>query len=189
MIYILLLGALFAHVSDAIILDPRSSLHDHLAQQELSSKIQILVTGATGRTGALVYKLLKQEGFPVRALVRNKTKAKETLSCHACDESEGIFTGDITDAESLSAPMQGVQALVILTSSMPLKADNGTYYFPEGGYPKDIDWEGSNNQLRAALEAGVNHVLLVSSMGTTVPDSFLDQLGHGHVMWYKLNGG
>lgn len=34
----------------------------------------------------------------------------------------------------------------------------------------------------------MQHVLLVSSMGTTQPDSYLDKLADGHVMWYKLNG-
>lgn len=42
--------------------------------------------------------------------------------------------------------------------------------------------------MKAALRAGVQHVLLVSSMGTTQPDSYLDKLADGHVMWYKLNG-
>ena len=41
---------------------------------------------------------------------------------------------------------------------------------------------------RAALSAGVRHVLLVSSMGTTQPDTFLDKLGDGHALFYKLNG-
>jgi hypothetical protein len=41
---------------------------------------------------------------------------------------------------------------------------------------------------RAALSAGVEHVLLVSSMGTTQPDTFLDLLGEGHALFYKLNG-
>mmetsp|Transcript_15193 Transcript_15193/g.20973 ORF Transcript_15193/g.20973 Transcript_15193/m.20973 type:complete len:131 (+) Transcript_15193:590-982(+) len=29
---------------------------------------------------------------------------------------------------------------------------------------------------------------MVSSMGTTQPDSFLDLLGNGHALFYKLNG-
>lgn len=53
---------------------------------------------------------------------------------------------------------------------------------------QDVDWQGSNNQVRAAHAAGVEHVLLVSSMGTTEPDSFLDKLGNGHALFYKLNG-
>lgn len=48
----------------------------------------VLVTGATGRTGSLVYLRLKQLEIPVRALVRNASKAREMLGCTACDEAE-----------------------------------------------------------------------------------------------------
>ena len=53
---------------------------------------------------------------------------------------------------------------------------------------QDIDWHGSNNQVRAAMDAGVDHILLVSSMGSTEPNSFLDLLGNGHIVFFKLNG-
>mmetsp|Transcript_15635 Transcript_15635/g.43735 ORF Transcript_15635/g.43735 Transcript_15635/m.43735 type:complete len:298 (+) Transcript_15635:91-984(+) len=148
----------------------------------------VLVTGATGRTGSLLYESLKSHGLEVKALVRNATKARERLSCGACGTEDGIFVGDVTDPSSMTASFHGVKQLVILTASYPLKLPNGSYYFPEGGYPKDIDWQGSNNQVRCAHDAGVDHVLLVSSMGTTEPDSFLDLLGNGHDLFYKLNG-
>ena len=49
-----------------------------------------VVTGATGRTGALVYKLLKKDpGVSVRAVVRNRTKAQMKLGCGACADKEG----------------------------------------------------------------------------------------------------
>lgn len=53
---------------------------------------------------------------------------------------------------------------------------------------QDIDWQGSSNLVRAAINVGVDHILLVSSMGTTQPDTFLDMLGNGHALFYKLNG-
>ena len=51
----------------------------------------VLVTGATGRLGSQVYKLLRaQRGAGnVRAMVTNLTKAKEVLGCTKCDASEG----------------------------------------------------------------------------------------------------
>lgn len=42
-------------------------------------------------------------------------------------------------------------------------------------------------QVVAATSAGVKQVLLVSSMGTTEPDSFLDKLAGGHSLFFKLN--
>mmetsp|Transcript_43663 Transcript_43663/g.111614 ORF Transcript_43663/g.111614 Transcript_43663/m.111614 type:complete len:297 (+) Transcript_43663:199-1089(+) len=148
----------------------------------------VLVTGATGATGSLTYKALKEAGVEVRGLVRNVTKAQELLPCGECGPEDGIFVGDVTDPDTLTAAFAGARRLVILTGSFPHRYPNGSFYFPEGGYPKDVDWQGSNNQVRAAHAAGVEHVLLVSSMGTTEPDSFLDKLGNGHALFYKLNG-
>eukprot|EP00798_Chlamydomonas_sp_ICE-L_P003956 gene3956-14035_t len=165
----------------------RSSIRQ-LAKPSQEGPGTVLVSGATGRTGGLVYKSLKELGYNVRALVRNASKAKEVLDCGACDESAGIYVGDITDADCLDAPMEGVQSLVILTSSYPLKYPNGTWYFPAGGSLMDIDWGVPTTNVKAAIKADVQHVLLVSSMGTTTPDTFLDKLGDGHALFYKLNG-
>merc|ERR1712086_243489 len=158
-----------------------------LPQQASQTGETILVTGATGRTGSLIYKELKASGFTVRGLLRNVTKAKEYLDCGACTADDGIFIGDVTKPETLSAPMKGVKRVVIAVGSVPLSDGKGGFYFPKGAYPKDIDWHGANNQVRAAAAAGVEHVLLVSSMGTTTPDSFLDKLGNGWALFYKLN--
>jgi len=148
----------------------------------------VMITGATGRTGALVYNLLKKDGYTVRGIVRSVDKAKEVLDCSSCDTSDGIYVGDVTDETTLTTPMEGVTRLIILSGSVPLKADNGTYYFPPGGHPKDVDFNGVKKQVIAAKKAGVKHVLLVSSMGTTTPNSFLDRLGNGQALFYKLNG-
>jgi nucleoside-diphosphate-sugar epimerase len=49
----------------------------------------VLVTGATGRTGSLIYKQLQASGgVSVRALVRHRDDARTKLGCTACDESE-----------------------------------------------------------------------------------------------------
>ncbi|GAB5370916.1 hypothetical protein AAMO2058_001534400 [Amorphochlora amoebiformis] len=147
----------------------------------------VLVTGATGRTGSLTYLMLKEKGYEVVGLVRNTTKARERIGCNKCDESEGIFVGDIRDPSTLDKPFQKAQGVVILTSSAPVPLGNGSYYYPNGSYPIDIDWKGSNNQVRMAMKYGLKHILLVSSAGTSMPDSTLDMLGHGHVLFYKLN--
>ena len=51
----------------------------------------VLVTGATGRLGSEVYKMLASQrgNSNVRAMVTNLTKAKEVLGCTKCDASEG----------------------------------------------------------------------------------------------------
>merc|ERR1712086_676307 len=75
----------------------------------------IVITGATGRTGSQVYISLKKQGFPVRALVRNTSKAREYLGCDQCTEAEGIYVGDVTQPASLEAVMAGAGSLVITT--------------------------------------------------------------------------
>jgi len=147
----------------------------------------VLVTGATGRTGALVYEALaKTEGVTVRALVRNVTKAQAKLSCGACGPDEGVYQASVSHLDELDEAFAGADAVVILTASYPIKTDDG-FVYPEGGYPKDVDWLGTVNQLKKAQVYGIKSVTLVSSMGTTTPDSFLDKLGDGHALFYKLN--
>jgi uncharacterized protein YbjT (DUF2867 family) len=47
----------------------------------------VLVTGATGRTGRLVYAGLVDAGYDTRALVRSQGRAREALGCGACGEA------------------------------------------------------------------------------------------------------
>lgn len=152
----------------------------------------IVVTGATGKTGQLLYKQLKDRNLPVRALVRNVTKARELLGCTACDASEGIFIGDVTEKASLAAVMEGAGSLAIVTSSMPsCSGSPPKCVYPKGAYPVDVDFNGGKAQVEAFAEArkaaGPGHVVLCSSMGTTEPDSFLDKLGNGNIGFFKLN--
>merc|ERR550514_1650681 len=84
----------------------------------------VVVTGATGRSGSSIYLLLKKAGVNVRGLVRNTSKARQYLGCSKCDESEGIFVGDITKPESMGPAMAGADGLVITTgrtASAPAK--------------------------------------------------------------------
>jgi len=86
-----------------------------LANDAASSPPRVLVTGATGRTGSALYLQLKADSriAEVRALVRNVTKARELLGCKACDESEGVFVGDVTKPETLTAASTGVDTVAI----------------------------------------------------------------------------
>ncbi|MBL7094287.1 NmrA family NAD(P)-binding protein, partial [candidate division KSB1 bacterium] len=62
----------------------------------------VLVIGATGMLGEPVVRHLKKIGFQVRILARDKKKAKKLF-----DESFEIVTGDVTDANSLEAALNG----------------------------------------------------------------------------------
>ena len=66
---------------------------------------KILVTGATGRTGAAVVSELLKAGYPVRAMVRREDARAAALRAKGVD----IAVAEITDMERVLAAMRGVQ--------------------------------------------------------------------------------
>lgn len=69
------------------------------------TKPTILVTGATGKTGAHVVEQLIKIGFPVRALVHRRDERSARLTSLGAH----VVEGDFLDAESLRAPLAGVK--------------------------------------------------------------------------------
>ena len=67
-----------------------------------------------------MYLQLKAAGFDVRGLVRNASKAKEYLDCGACTEAEGIYVGDVTMPETLTAAMTNVTRVAIAVIFRPV---------------------------------------------------------------------
>lgn len=149
----------------------------------------ILVTGAGGRTGQIVYKKLKEQSdqFIARGLVRTE-ESKEKIG-----GADDVYVGDIKDANSIVPAIQGIDALIILTSGVP-KMKPGfdptiggrpEFYFEDGGYPEQVDWIGQKNQIDAGKAAGVKHIVLVGSMGGTNPNHPLNSLGNGNILVWK----
>lgn len=158
------------------------------AMEEWIFMKKVLVTGATGRTGSLVLKKLRQqaEEFEAFGFARSEAKAKELLG-----SSESFFFGDIKDRSSLQQALTGCQALVILTSAVPkLKGTSKpgeppVFEFEFGGMPEDVDCDGQKNQIDAALEAGVEHIVLVGSTGGSNEQHPLNKLGDGNILIWK----
>jgi uncharacterized protein YbjT (DUF2867 family) len=48
-----------------------------------------------------------------------------------------------------------------------------------------IDWQGQKAQIDAAKAAGVEQVVLVSSMGGTDPNHMLNKIGEGNILQWK----
>jgi uncharacterized protein YbjT (DUF2867 family) len=157
----------------------------------------VVVTGATGETGYPLYRRLKEAGgFNVRAFVRNASKAKAILGCDKCDESEGVFLGDMTDQKALDNAMKGAQMLAITTAAVfdcngPLDPKKPPCYFHDGAFPIDVDWKGTVKAVTALAENGGDKsskmVIYLSSRDTWNPDSTYGNLGNGHQSFYKLN--
>ncbi|KAI3829680.1 hypothetical protein L1987_03808 [Smallanthus sonchifolius] len=154
-----------------------------------SNRTTVLVTGAGGRTGQIVYKKLKERSgeYIARGLVRTE-ESKEKIG-----GDDDVLIGDIRNVDSVVPAVEGVDAVVILTSAVPKmkpgfdpsKGGRPEFYFEEGSYPEQVDWEGQKNQIDAAKAAGVKQIVLVGSMGGTNLNHPLNSLGNGNILVWK----
>lgn len=55
----------------------------------------------------------------------------------------------------------------------------------EKGAPVAVDWLGQKLQIDAAIKAGVKRVVIISSMGVTQPENFLNTIADGKILLYK----
>eukprot|EP00741_Cyanophora_paradoxa_P016272 tig00020911_g15711.t1 len=159
--------------------------------------MSVAVTGATGRTGKLVVQRLLKDGKLVHAFVRNAEKAAQDLP------AQGVraFSGNLADAApeknpaalrgALDAAFAGCKALVICSSAMPVVtfapgAERPTATFAEGLWPETVDFHGQVAQIEAARAAGVEHVVIISSMGMSDPNHMLNKMGpDGNILKWK----
>ncbi|XP_027072529.1 uncharacterized protein At5g02240 [Coffea eugenioides] len=153
------------------------------------NKSTVLVTGAGGRTGQIVYKKLKERSdqYIARGLVRTQ-ESKEKIG-----GADDVYVGDIRNFDTIVPPIQGIDALIILTSAVPkmkpgfdpTKGGRPEFYFEDGAYPEQVDWIGQKNQIDAAKAAGVKHIVLIGSMGGTDPNHPLNSLANGNILIWK----
>ncbi|CAK9179442.1 unnamed protein product [Ilex paraguariensis] len=149
----------------------------------------VLVTGAGGRTGQIVYKKLKERSdhYIARGLVRTE-ESKEKIG-----GADDVYIGDIRNGDSIVPAIQGIDALIILTSAVPKmkpgfdpsKGGRPEFFFEDGAYPEQVDWIGQKNQIDAAKAAGVKQIVLVGSMGGTNLNNPLNSLGNGNILVWK----
>ena len=53
------------------------------------------------------------------------------------------------------------------------------------GYLSQVDWIGQKTQIDMAKEAGVQHVVVVGSMGGTNENHMLNSIGNGKILIWK----
>ena len=148
---------------------------------------QVLVTGATGKTGSIVYQKLQQSpNFEVRGFARSPEKTKKLFG-----SDSGFYFGDIKQPESLNEAFQGCQSLVILTSASPQMleppkpGERPQFFYAADGLPELVDYQGQKNQIDQAISAGIEHIVLVGSMGGTNENHPLNQMGNGKILIWK----
>lgn len=76
---------------------------------------KILVTGATGKTGAPLVALLRERGFPVRAMVRRQDARSARLASLGAE----VVVADLFDPDQLHGALEGVQRAYYLPPIHP----------------------------------------------------------------------
>jgi uncharacterized protein YbjT (DUF2867 family) len=110
----------------------------------------VLIVGATGSVGRLVVEEAIRQGCTVRALVRNRGKARELPA------GVQVVVGDVTRPETLSDAVGGVDAVVFTLGS-----DGAGKVGAE-----NVDYGGVRNVLRALGERTVR-IALMTAIGVT----------------------
>lgn len=121
--------------------------------------MNIFITGATGYIGNRLAFRLADEGNTVHVL--NRSKSKEKLLQHP---NIKIFTGDISDIDSIRKAMHNCQQAYHLAGYVSVYAkDNSIFY--------RINVEGTKNVLDAACDMGIEKVCFTSTAGTLGPSA------------------
>jgi uncharacterized protein YbjT (DUF2867 family) len=125
--------------------------------------LTILAVGATGSIGSLVVEEAIRQGHAVRALVRTASKARQL--------SRGAETviGDVTRPKTLSAAVDGVNAIVFTHGS-----DGGGKTTSES-----VDYGGVRNIL-GALGSRKVRITLMTSIGVTNRNSSYNRSTEAH---------
>jgi uncharacterized protein YbjT (DUF2867 family) len=115
--------------------------------------MKAFVAGATGETGRRIVQELVKRNIPVRALVRNMEKARGILP----DAAE-LVVGDVLKPETLSIALGDSTVVLCATGAAP-------GFDPTAPYK--VDYEGTKNLVDAAKAKGIEHFVLVSSVGAS----------------------
>ena len=115
--------------------------------------MKAFVAGATGQTGRRIVEELVKRQIPVRALVRDLEKARESLP-HEVE----LVVGDVLKPESLKTAIADSTVLLCATGASPS-------FDPTSPYK--VDYEGTKNLVDVAKASGIEHFVFVSSLCTS----------------------
>jgi len=133
---------------------------------------QILVAGATGRTGRIIVQKLLQRGLTPHVLARDLDAAQNRFG-----DDVIYHQGDVRALPTLLTAMTGMDAVI---SAIGSRAPVGS------NCPKHVDYEGVANLIQAATFQQVMRFILISSIAVTHPEHPLNQFGK--VLDWKLSG-
>ena len=128
-----------------------------------TSTPSILVTGATGMLGVHFIILGLHKEFKIKGLYRKETslkKAKHLLELYGkADFFEQVewIPGDVTDIYSLENALEGVDAVIHAAAKISFNGHARQEMI-------DINFQGTANMVNAALDAGLDYFLHISSV-------------------------
>ena len=114
-----------------------------------AAQSRVLVTGATGYVGGRLVPRLIDAGFRVRVLVRDPVKLTDVPWASEVE----IVTGDLDDASTLPAAMEGVDVMYYLVHSMG-----------KPGHFRDQEERAAENVARAAKDSGVERIVYLGGL-------------------------
>jgi nucleoside-diphosphate-sugar epimerase len=117
--------------------------------------MRVFVTGGTGFIGGQVVRKLRERGDEVRALVRSPDKG-QALADLGCE----LVSGTLSNKDAIGAGMQGCEAAIhgaaVYEVGIPESEHRAMY---------EANVIGTENVLRAALEAKLPKVVYISTVG------------------------
>ena len=124
--------------------------------------MNILVAGGHGQIALRLLKLLAEQGHTARGLIRKPEQADDLMAVGAVP-----VLGDLENDESLSAYVEGADAVVFAAGAGPgSSADR----------KRTVDLGGAVKLADAAKAAGVSRYVIVSSIGADQPDVLGDSM-------------
>lgn len=117
-------------------------------------KLTYVITGATGNIGHALAEKLLAEGYKVRALGRSAERLKPLA-----DEGAEPFVGDLEDGDFLTRAFRGAKAIFAMIPPNPTAPDSRAYQN-----------RISESLVAGVRQAGVSHVVTLSSVGAHLPE-------------------
>ncbi|GAC1514016.1 MAG: NAD(P)-dependent oxidoreductase [Gemmatimonadaceae bacterium] len=117
--------------------------------------MRALVTGATGLVGSYIAERLHEDGWNVRALVRDRKSSAWLVR----DVGVDLYPGDITDVDSLAAAARGCDAVFHAAATITSAGGWASY--------RAVNVEGTRHvvQAAAAVDAQLIHISSVAVYG------------------------
>jgi NADH dehydrogenase len=124
----------------------------------------VAVTGGTGFVGRTLIAHLVEKGYSVRALVRDREKARRHLPSLGPSGKVQLIVGDVLDASKVAELLQGAQACINLVGIIRETREVGTNAAVTF---RKAHVEATRTLVHACEAAGVRRYLQMSALGVT----------------------